>query len=75
MGAAFHVRLRGIQIARIEGREDDIAVLVAQRAGAIDVIAQPFCRASARPSGSGLSQPLQADELSQLPESPGSVRA
>ena len=64
-----------IHIARIEGREDHIAVLVGQRAGAIDVIAQPFCRASTRPSGSGLSQPLQADELSQLPESPGSVWA
>ena len=35
--AAFHVRLRGIQIAGVEGREDHIAVLVGQRASAINV--------------------------------------
>jgi hypothetical protein len=35
--AALHVRLRGIQIARIEGGEDHIAVLVGQRADAVDI--------------------------------------
>src|SRR5690606_4285702 len=36
MGAAIHVRLRFVEIARIEGREDDVAVAVGQRAGAVD---------------------------------------
>ena len=37
MRAAFHVRLRGIQIAGVKGGEDHIAVLVGQRAGAVDI--------------------------------------
>jgi hypothetical protein len=35
--AAFHVRLRGIQLAGVEGREDHITLLVGQRASAINV--------------------------------------